>query len=191
MTVCQACNAGRYRASKNPDGSDTNSTMCPSCPLGFLSDAGSTKCERCGAGRYGDGCQNCAKGQYRNGSDPIATSCRNCPTGYYNGDVGQGACLPCSPGEYNNVTGAKACKQCSKSTYFSGKGRNSSCIDCPSGWLSEVGSVKCFACGAGTFGDGCKHCPLGYARTGTTNSDATQCQQCKLGETTSTTGAAS
>ena len=57
------------------------------------------------------------------------------------------------------------------------------------GWSSEVGSAKCIACGAGTFGIGCQICPMGFARQ-REDDDATQCRQCKLGETTAIKGAA-
>jgi hypothetical protein len=64
------------------------------------------------------------------------------------------------------------------------------CIDCPIGWSSEDGSAKCEACGAGEFGNGCLKCPKGFAREGDA-SDATQCQQCELGQTTTKEGIAS
>ena len=57
------------------------------------------------------------------------------------------------------------------------------------GWSSEDGSAKCIACVAGTFGIGCQNCPMGFARQ-RDDDDATQCRQCKLGETTATKGAA-
>jgi len=95
---CQNCDAGQYRQSKEDDGVNITDPMtCVDCPTGYSSSAGSTKCQSCGAGTYGVGCQGCGPGQYRNGSDPIATSCRHCPTGYYGDDVGQGSCLPCIP----------------------------------------------------------------------------------------------
>jgi hypothetical protein len=94
---CQHCDAGQYRQSKEKDGNATDPTTCVDCPTGYSSSDGSTKCQSCGAGRYGVGCEVCGQGQYRNGSDPIVTSCRNCSTGYYNDDVGQGSCLPCIP----------------------------------------------------------------------------------------------
>jgi hypothetical protein len=119
----------------------------------------------------------------------IDTTCEDCPIGFSQIDQGQASCIKCSPGEFNDHAGADKCKPCSKATYFGGKGRDSSCIDCPTGWSSEVGSAKCQACGAGTFGVGCKNCPLGYARKGN-DIDATQCQQCNLGETTPDEGGA-
>jgi hypothetical protein len=113
----------------------------------------------------------------------------DCPIGFSQSDKGQASCVKCSPGEFNDVAGAVKCKFCLNATYVGGKGRDRSCIDCPSGWSSEDGSAKCVACGAGTFGIGCKKCPLGFARQ-RDNNDATQCQQCILGETTSIEGAA-
>ena len=55
--------------------------------------------------------------------------------------------------------------------------------------LTHLPSAKCQACGAGTYGNGCRPCQLEYARHGT-DLNATHCQRCKLGETTTTTGAA-
>ena len=94
-----------------------------------------------------------------------ATECAQCPVGLSQSDKGQTSCIKCSPGEFNDVVGAVRCKLCLNTTYFGGKGRNSSCVDCPIGWSSEDGSAKCTACGAGTFSnvtrEGCKDCPVG------------------------------
>ena len=181
-----------HKCPKNTKSERENSTQCDSCGNGAKAEKGSAKCIQCDAGEAGIGsggaCGKCPSGQYRTSSmDP--TGCHECPAGFSQSDQGQASCTKCSPGEFNNVSGAAACKSCLKSTYFGGKGRNSSCIDCPLGWLSDVGSAKCQACGAGTFGDGCEKCPLGFARQGD-DIDATQCQQCKLGETTTIEGAA-
>ena len=177
---------------QNTESEGANSTKCDACGTGTKSEEGSAKCTKCNAGEAGIGlngvCDKCQSGHYRT-SSMESIACHACPIGFSQSDQGQASCVKCSPGEFNDMLGAEACKPCSNMTYFSGKGRNSSCIDCPSGWLSEDGSAKCIACGAGTFGDGCKHCPSGYARKGD-DIDTTQCRPCKLGETTTMEGAA-
>ena len=116
-----------------------------------------------------------------------ASACQNCPIGFSQSDQGQASCITCSPGEFNDVAGTSTCKACLNFTYYGKKGRNASCIDCPTGWTSEVGSAKCQICGGGsfggTFGGECQSCPLGYARHGT-DLNASRCLQCNLGETT-------
>ena len=191
--TCEACVAGQYRTSND------TAASCKQCPLGWSSEPGSTKCQSCEAGTFstvvGEACKNCDAGQYRpskavdgvTSTDP--TTCVDCPIGFSQSDSGQATCIKCSPGEFNDVVGAESCTLCTTSTYFGGKGRDSSCIDCPIGWSSEDGSAKCQACGAGTFGEGCQFCPIGYARHGS-DSDATTCRMCKLGETTTNVGAA-
>jgi hypothetical protein len=92
-------------------------------------------------------------------------------------------------GKFNDVAGADSCKSCANNSYSSEKGREISCIHCPIGFRSlSEGSAKCQPCGAGTFGDGCKLCPVGYARHDS-DSDTTKCRNCDLGETTPIEGA--
>ena len=169
----------------------TNSTNCVDCPLGRFSGTGAASCSGCAAGTIinstTEECVGCTKGQYR-GSTDNDDECLDCPIGFSQNEARQASCTKCSPGEFNDVAGAVQCKQCLNSTYYDEKGRNTSCIDCPIGWSSEDGSAKCVACGAGTFGEGCKKCPIGYARNGT-DLDTTKCRQCELGETTSILGA--
>ena len=122
-------------------------------------------------------CSDCSPGNY------------SAHTGKSQSSSGQTLCVECSPSEFNDAAGAIRCTVCPHTPYFHGKGRNNSCIACPIGWSSEVGSAKCGACGAGTFGIGCKNCPLGFARKGD-DGDAMQCQQWESGETTMVEGAA-
>ena len=82
---CLDCQIGKYSASLSID------VDCIFCPAGTRGKNGVT------GGTNITVCQACAEGHYRNGSDSVATSCRKCPMGYYNDDVGQGSCLPCIP----------------------------------------------------------------------------------------------
>ena len=114
--------------------------------------------------------------------------------------VGSFKCQPCEAGSFSNEK-EKDCEPCSIGRYRQSKKKDASgsltdettdpttCVDCPTGWTSEKGSTKCQACGAGTYGDGCKLCPKGYARNGTDH-DSTQCRLCAVGETTTTMGGA-
>jgi len=188
-TACKDCAENTFSAEKS------HNTTCQACGLGRTSRNGSTVCSSCGAGKRlhvvgtEETCVDCLAGFFTASAE--LKECAPCNLGRYQSETGQASCLPCSPGEFQNVTGATKCELCAVSTYFGGKARNKTCVDCPTGWLSSAkGSTKCQACGAGTFGDGCELCPEGYARKGTDH-DATQCGLCKLGETTTSTGAAS
>ena len=86
---CTECNAAKYSG-------ESGRTSCNLVKSGYYR-SGPTAVAVCPAGKFGDGCQDCVQGQYRNGSDPIATSCRDCDAGYYTNDVGQATCFPCIP----------------------------------------------------------------------------------------------
>jgi hypothetical protein len=88
---CKACPINWY--SKN-----SSSTSCKECTIGSSSIAGSTKCEACAAGRYGDGCQTCEVGTFRKAGE-AAHECKECVVGKYQNEKGQASCLPCIPGK--------------------------------------------------------------------------------------------
>ena len=136
---------------------------------------GTEICSDCGAGKYSDA--------------PSLTSCKDCEAGEYQPIAGKSACFPCIPGKFNDELGQLKCKVCSKNTN-SESSTATECNICRLGKTSEPGSARCQACGAGTYGKGCKPCELGYARS-STDTDTTQCKICGLGETTSSIGAAS
>jgi hypothetical protein len=70
------------------------------------------------------------------------------------------------------------------------------CSLCPIGYYTTAeGSLKCIQCEAGRYGniitaEACDVCPIGFARN-STDTDITQCRQCKLGETTKAKGESS
>jgi hypothetical protein len=199
----------------------TDPTTCVDCPTGWASDSGSTKCQRCEAGKKaieggGPGCTICPQHQYRESherdsdgqflplkpTDP--TTCVECPAGWRS-DAGIGAgatkCDSCDAGRFSDHVldpeNSEDCLDCAEGKYRESKEEDgititnpTKCLDCPTGWMSKGGSTRCQACGAGTFGDGCKSCPIGYARN-RTDPDATQCRLCQLGETTTLIGSAS
>ena len=61
------------------------------CPLGWSSEEGSFRCQRCGAGYAGTPCTKCLAGEFRAGSDTDATACDSCPEGTYQSAEGQGS----------------------------------------------------------------------------------------------------
>ena len=96
---CKNCDSGQYRQSKetSKDTSGftdkiTNPTRCVNCPTGWTSGTGSTKCQACGAGTFGEGCQQCPKGYARNGTDHDATQCRLCKLGETTTLIGRASC---------------------------------------------------------------------------------------------------
>ena len=178
----------------NTKSTDANSTNCDSCEVGKKSTPGSAKCIPCAAGQAGTGengaCVDCTKGQYRSsGMIDDLTQCTSCNIGQYQDTSGQASCLPCIPGSYNDEFGQFECKVCRENTN-SESSNATECNVCEIGTISESGSAKCQACGAGTYGNGCQKCKVGYARS-STDPDTTQCKICKLGETTSVVGSSS
>ena len=179
--TCKYCGAHTFYGDKG------RNRTCTNCPLGYVSEAGSAKCIRCGGGTFsnvlGGECLVCAQGQYRTTTVTNATACIHCPIGYSQTDVGQTSCLQCGPGEFNDVVGAGTCKSCLPFTYYGDKGRNKTCINCPLGWVSEVGSAKCIECGGGTFsnvvGGECLSCTQGQYRT--SSMVPTTCNECTIG----------
>ena len=91
--------------------------------------------------------------------------------------------MKCNPGEFNTVAGALVCQPCLRATYYAFKGRQSPCLNCPMGWSSVDGSVKCTPCRAGTFarvaGGECRLCTGGRYRT--SNMNAASCVGCPMG----------
>ena len=184
-TTCQACSAGQFQ---DIPGRET----CKDCPIGYYqNEQGIPYCVKCGAGTFGIGCQACAQGQWRGGSDPNATTCHDCGTGYYTDEVGQGTCFPCMPGQYNDETGATECKPCRKNTFSEAKHREAPCDQCAQGRTSKKGSTKCSDCAPGKFENTvndeeiCTECPIGFAQSET---DASHCSRCTAGQEAPVTG---
>jgi cytochrome c1 len=145
---CKSCDAGQYRQSKKSDSTTpTDATKCVDCPMGWSSEAGSTKCQVCGAGTFGDGCQPCPFGYARNGTDHDATKCRQCELGETTSIAGATTCDKCDLGKYGSSKGE--CTDCPAGTYQDGKGETS-CKKCdPDTYLSKTGKASkadCVAC---------------------------------------------
>jgi hypothetical protein len=82
---CEDCQVGKYSASVAVD---FDCIFCPAGTRGKDGVAGGTNMTVC---------QACDVGQFRDGSDVVATSCRDCAIGFYTDNEGQGSCLPCIP----------------------------------------------------------------------------------------------
>ena len=81
--------------------------------------SGSTFCNECPAGMYGNGtgrwaCSVCAPGYYDNVTS--AHSCEISPAGYIPNDPGT-AIVACGDGKYSDTTGMSACKACGGGYY--------------------------------------------------------------------------
>jgi hypothetical protein len=113
--------------------------------------------------------------------------CEQCPKGFVQSDPGQAACTKCSPGEFIDVEGDVLCKLCVPNTYYSNKGRDRSCIGCPTGWDAERGSARCQSCVAGKAGKACKKCVAGRYR-GNADQDFSKCIECEMGKHSSENG---
>ena len=169
---------------------EASQPSCKTCATGRKPETkGSASCLACLAGLFvtdDGGCLVCSEGSFTNSSD--LKSCFSCDAGQYQDQKGKASCLPCIPGSYNNLTGQTSCSPCAENT-ISSVPAATSCFPCGIGEFAEEGSARSQRCGAGTFGNGCLKCPLETARN-SSDSDVTQCRQCKLGETTTTEGAA-
>lgn len=189
MDACPKCPVGQYTDKLNLNSSCATCprdaiapteglSACGECPSDKFSNDG-ISCDSCGAGMFTHvsvsrtECLNCVQGTYQDVGS--RDRCFNCPIGWYQKDEKKPFCLPCIPGEYQNIPGQPSCKQCLINT-VSEYVNSTNCADCPIRSSSGTGSASCSPCAAGTFGEGCKNCPLGFARKGNDNNkDATQC----------------
>ena len=167
-SVCQACQAGTYKAR-------TGDVECTPCIQGKYSpDTAAVDIETC---------RDCPQYSY---SPTGSESDRNCTCNAgYTGDNGA-ACIPCSAGTFKAVNGSSSCLACANGTYSSGVAQISEevCVSCPNhtsspsasveismcicnggytgpdgaacvacvgGWKSERGSSPCIDCAAGKY----------------------------------------
>jgi len=149
----------------------------PCLPGRTVGVAGSAFCVACTSGRY--------VGQ--EASDKF--ECNVAPTGRYVADgstttiiVPEGfRALSCVA---ENGEGCQGSKVCEEGTY--GTTPPKDCFECPAGYYSSLGWVRCRLCSPGKFSDQarnkfCKDCPVGYRNT----ADGSQnCLECPLGKST-------
>ena len=147
---CANCDIGQYRQRKKADGTtSTDPTKCVDCPTGWTSLVGSSKCQLCGAGTFGAGCQSCPLGYARKGDDVDATQCRHCDIGQTTTEKGSATCQGCDLGEYGHKKGE--CSVCPMGQYQDGKGETA-CKECDvDTYLNELGKsskADCRSCDA-------------------------------------------
>jgi hypothetical protein len=169
--VC-VCAGGRYS-------NVLSSPYCPDCPLGFVSNTGTSACVACGVGTVsgirGTVCGPCPPGF----AAPTAqrANCDKCDPGrgpplrvcghlllrvpfntllVWNGAGrfsvgGHAQCLPCDAGSYQDQPGQSACQQCAIGYYAPVPGL-AACRPCDAGTLSSVlGAINCDNCSPGKF----------------------------------------
>jgi hypothetical protein len=196
-SVCVACGAGRYTLTSGQSSSVgckrcasgkyvTTAvnvlTDCIDCPIGTFSPvSGSTECELCAVGRYGN-----TVGRF------ICTACK---IGTYTPVTGSSSCTDCAAGKYGTLTQQSAeasCTACpagltspNASTSIADC-RNASAV-CNAGYTGPDGG-PCSACDAGTYKNVsgsvvCTVCPSNGMESGGTYSDsagATGCTNCPV-----------
>jgi hypothetical protein len=141
-----SCTAGRY--------STGSVDSCTSCGTGF-SNAGSSKCEYCGPGKYmheeatTKECLGCEAGKYSETGASAIEGCLTCDTGKYS-DVRSGYCATVEAGEEVVKVGELrvGAASCTAGTYSTGSA--DSCTSCGTGF-SDAGASKCEYCGPGEY----------------------------------------
>ena len=124
--VCKTCNANTFS-------SLSGQTSCLSCPIGYISEDGSTKCQLCGAGTFGENCKNCPSGYARQASAKDVKRCQQCQAGETS-SIGASVCSPCELGEFGNAPG--------------------NCENCPAGWYNDgKGETVCKPCGIDSYSE--------------------------------------
>jgi hypothetical protein len=105
-----------------------------------------------------------------------ASSCEDCPSGYYAPTAQVDTCLECGAGDHTKVASkAITCSSCDGGTYSEGLAVN--CSVCVAGTASSSRASSCSDCDAGKrAGDGaasCESCAGGsYSATGSANCSA-------------------
>lgn len=107
---CSTCPAGKY--------SWAQSTACSLCEAGKFSPAGVRDCILCPPGHFASAvgtseCLKCPAGTFAS-SYSGATSCTNCPTGYWS-ETGSKRCTACTNGEFLDEN--KTCSTCPAGTF--------------------------------------------------------------------------
>jgi len=111
---CELCAESTYFSGKG------RNTTCVDCPTGWISGKGSNKCQACGAGTFGKGCQKCPKGYARHSDNDDTTKCQLCKLGEKTSSEGSASCEKCDVGTYGNTAGF--CTECPAGYIQDGKG---------------------------------------------------------------------
>ena len=176
--ICTACAPGTYQSG----------TQCLECPIGFVSNSGSTSCSACEQHEIVFTSQNistcipCAGGHVKIN----ATHCQPCEQGYYESD---NICTHCPQG-FISEQASTECQLCEAGTFSS----VSSCTPCPNGTKSPPGAGscsetcptwtngsignECLLCASGYIGESCTPCAPGFFKE---LSIGPTCDECPIG----------
>ena len=126
---------------------------CSDCPAGFFMSHTShylVRCDICGAGRF---------------SRVAASTCIDCPQGYFTNQNRQGECVACALGYYQPNAKKYTCKACDTGKHTD-QTAQPQCKNCAVGtYLNEMGQSTCKVCAVGKMQDEegqslCKDCLL-------------------------------
>ena len=140
---CIRCSPGSYGDEvANPN------VTCTACAVGsFSEDAGASACTDCPVGGF------CAS----SGAASARQTFEQCPTGYYNPDVGatsNASCRACAPGTANPVPGSSSsdvCRACLPGSHASEPG-TAICALCEAGkWQGQANKTACEDCVRGRY----------------------------------------
>ena len=195
---CKLCAKGSFSAAKG-------SARCSPCPKGYTTSKynytyyrdSAKDCrykDACAKGFFmlGASCRACPAGTASaNAGATSHTTCAACAKGTFSDKAGSTKCSACTVGKTTKSTGAKRASSCDGAVYICpaakyGSTKNT-CISCPTGKASPMGSVavkQCVAgCSAGKYkpasykGSYCFYCyPGSYSAVG-----ATSCSVCPQG----------
>ena len=181
--ACGTCPEGAY--------STGNATACLACPANTYSPSGSPDCPPCpplsvsaGAGPLLS-CV-CQQGLLRLLAPAFV--CQACPDGTFslqNATV----CAECASGLYSTAI-SSSCTFCASGTYQPSP-RQSACILCAPGSLSEQAAPACYPCPAPLYCMGGGHyapCPLGTYSSALSLQDLTDCLPCPANAFCQTSG---
>ena len=137
-TKCKFCAENTYSSEKG------KTSSCESCKIGESSLEGSAKCQKCDAGKYGDGCKNCPVGKFRASDDTQAAVCKNCPLGFIQTNEASTLCIPlvCDAGSYQAKDNIGVCEPCSAGKFQNVKGQQQ-CETCASGTTPNADATAC------------------------------------------------
>jgi hypothetical protein len=154
-------------------GRGKNGSYCHKCVPGKFSDKIGGVCQKCHPGfsisvEESYECIKCIPGKYTNGDN--AVNCINCPNGFFSIIEGSSYCEKCDKGKYSITTGSSNKEDCKK---------------CPSGKISEEGSISCEFCTAGKWerkGEICELCQKGKYSFSIGLKESSECIQCPIGK---------
>jgi predicted outer membrane repeat protein len=179
------CQRGTYQDQKGD-------YKCKSCPSGFYSTIGASRCEidnadSCPVGTRASGtttvCEFCEAGRYNN---QIGQSiCHSCDEGRFSSS-GLSKCETCGPGEYATDSTATSCKKCLIAKYSEKEANDAyGCVACPHGrYGDQLGDCK--NCKIGTYNDAtsqilCKSCDVAKHNNMIGQTSESDCKNCTIG----------